>query len=395
MSGQGKNSNISGARSVVKKDYSNQKSIAVGFTKLRFAHKASGGDTGINLNSLVTPSEMALANPSPAQLAAAQLLTNKANFQLTSSVKGKLIPDLAFSVSTNMQINFLDWTADEGEIFYGEIDPVAATGIQVIDADHTRATGILPAGTTDFNVGVYEVNKYPDQQVGQLLVFLDGLPQFRNTGNATASPSADGNYQEVYSSGGLGSIIRFNEADALNDRKVIVVSTEALAFRPSNSALAVLETLAGQLDQIIPDLALATGNPEAKYQAQPNSVDLKAFGDRVLGLENKFQSIVVALNGDYTGGSIRISRSGNVVTINAISSVTHASGSARSSLSGLIPSWALPTTTVNNVYDMTGSAVYECNVSATGVFSTAYRDWTGANANLTNAEIPLITYTVA
>jgi microcystin-dependent protein len=57
------------------------------------------------------------------------------------------------------------------------------------------------------------------------------------------------------------------------------------------------ETLAGQVDLLIQDVALATGNPESRYQGQPNSVDLAAFAARVEALEAARVGVVEAFAG--------------------------------------------------------------------------------------------------
>jgi len=114
-----------GSGSYKKQDVQEQKSVILGGKKLRFAHKATAGDTGINLTALVLPPEMAaygFANPSPAALGSASLNKFRANLKLISSVKGLLIDQLSYSIGSAVQINFLDFAAEDGEIFTGLID---------------------------------------------------------------------------------------------------------------------------------------------------------------------------------------------------------------------------------------------------------------------------------
>lgn len=277
-----------GVTSIRKQDVEGSKPIAIAFQKLVFAHKATAGETGINLLSLTTPTEMSsigFVQPSPAQISAAKLLFFRKNLQIISSLRGVLQDFVSYTVSTSYQINFKDFTAAAGEIFIGIVDHAPATGLEVVDASALVASGTLPATQQDFSTGeAFEVNKYPTKQAGAVLVFVDGVQQFRNSGNATASPSADGNYQEVDNGSGLGTVIRFNDTTAY-DREILVISNGLLVNRPSASRDQIIETLAGQIDAMIPDLAAATGNPESAYQAAPNSVDLKSFGDRVHKLE--------------------------------------------------------------------------------------------------------------
>ena len=77
------------ALSYRKQDLRNQKTSAVGFSKLSFSHKATQGDTGINLLSLTMPPELAfngILNPSGSELLNANLLVYKNNITLVSSV---------------------------------------------------------------------------------------------------------------------------------------------------------------------------------------------------------------------------------------------------------------------------------------------------------------------
>lgn len=277
-----------GSLSLRKTDLENSKPIAIGFKKIVFAHKATAGDTGINLLALITPPEMSgtgFVQPTANELTAAQLLFYRKNLKLTSSSRGELMDFLSYSVASSTRINFNGFTAESGEIFIGVVDQQTITGIQVVDASPLVATGTLTSGTQDFNTGsAFQINKYPTTQIGNVIVYVDGVQQFRNTGNAVASPSADGNYQEIDNGSGLGSVIRFNTTEAY-DRNISVVSNGLLVNKPSASRDQTLESLAGQIDAMIPDLALATGNPTTTYQASPNNVDIKTFGDNVQKLQ--------------------------------------------------------------------------------------------------------------
>ena len=277
--------------SLRKKDVQEQKSIAVGFKKLVFAHKATLADTGINLNSLVAPAaEMpAHVNPSLSDLQAANLLFYKDNLTLVSSFRGLLIKDLAYRMTTNTNIQFIDFTAEDGEIFVGIIDGSAKTGQNIVDARPIVSTGLLTVGNTDYNVGTpFRVNEYPLTQSGEVIVFRNGVQQFRNVGN---SPSGEGNYYEVNAGGGLGVIIRFNNAAAGDDDSILVISNGLIAERPDGSMMAAIENIAGQMDQVIPTVAALAGVPETDFQVAPNNVDLKAFGDRVLDHEERIEDL--------------------------------------------------------------------------------------------------------
>lgn len=295
--------------SIRKRDLEGQKSLALGFKNLSFAHKAALGETGITLSALVTPSsEMpTYSAPSPTDLAGAKLFINRKNLTLVSSHKGILQQDLSYVVSSNDRINFKDFTSEDGEIFTGYIDSNSRTGLQVVDASPLVATGTVGIGATQFAVGTpYEVNKFSAQQQGAILVFVDGVLQFRNTGNAAASPSADGNYHELSS-----TVIEFNTPEAYV-RNVVVVSNGLLVNAPDDSRDAAIAVLSATIDQMVPVLADAAGVPQAQFQSQPSQPELTGFANRVFKLE-RYRTHAVDFNVladadrnlvDTTGGAV-------------------------------------------------------------------------------------------
>lgn len=271
--------------SLRKRDVAEQKSVALGFKKVYFAHKATLGDTGINLASLTLPSaEMPThVNPSPTDLLQLDLKFYQNNLTLVSSSKGLLIKDLSYTISSGSQINFKDWTADDGEIFTGVVDHNAKTSLMAVDANHINATGELAVGETDFNVGTpFEVGKFSTAQIGAVQVFRNGLIQFRNTGNS--STVLDGNYYEVPASGGLGTLIRFNVAAYGTPDNILVIANGLIIERPDASMKSEIEKVQGQVDALVPTVATLAGVPENTFQTAPNNVDLKVFGDMVLKL---------------------------------------------------------------------------------------------------------------
>ena len=221
--------------SLRKKDVKEQKTIGVGFKKLAFAHKATLGDSGFNLSSLVTPTEMSsvgFTNPTVSELQSANLLFFRNNLKLVSSHKGLLQDYLSYRVMTSDRIEFVDFTAEDGEIFTGILDHNARTNVTMVDAAPLVSTGTLAIGATDYNVGQpFETNKHPLRQVGAVLVFRNGQIQFRNPNNGTSG----GNYQEVHAGGGLGTIIRFNVAPVGQEDNILVVSNGILPIRPDRS----------------------------------------------------------------------------------------------------------------------------------------------------------------
>lgn len=296
-----------GSSSFRKKDVMEQKSIALGFKKIRWAHKATVGDTGINMNALVQPSEMAaygFTNPTATAIAGANLFTYRSNLKLVSSLRGLLVDQLSYVVNSSTQISFIDFTAEDGEIFTGWIDDSPTTSLSVVDGNQIVASGILLAGQTDFNIGTpIEINKNPASQMGSVMVFADRGLQYRKVGNIT---SGDGDYIEVPVAGGLGSLIRFNASGS--DRFITVVSNGVVAERPDGSMMAAIERVQGQVDAMVPTLAQVAGVPETTFQTGPNNVDLKQFGDEVLNqqatLDNHEARIDTLETATYVDGLI-------------------------------------------------------------------------------------------
>lgn len=276
-----------GATSIKKQEVKESRIPAIGFNKIRFLHKLTAGATSISLTSLTAPSISEAPNysaPNVSQLTAVNLAQFPDNLELVSSSRGRLIRNMAFDIAGASTITLL-YPADDGEILEGVIDPVAVTGNTIVDAKPLVASGVLTLGTTDFNVGEpFEVGKFPLTQHGSVLVFLDNQLMYRNTGNQAPGPSVEGDYYEVHAGAGLGTIIRFNTPDLVNDRNVSVISVAALAERPNGSMMAFIENVSGKVDSMIPSLAALAEVDESTFGGVTN-VDLKAFGDRVLLLE--------------------------------------------------------------------------------------------------------------
>jgi len=294
-----------GLISLRKLDVEGSKPIALGFKKLVFAHRATIGETGISLTALVTPPAMlalGFVQPTAAEITTAQLTFFRKNLRLTSSVSGEMVDYVKYTIGSNSRINFVGFTAAAGEVFVGVIDHAPVTGIQVADAAVAVSTGDLAALTVDFNtVSAFEVNKYPFTQVGSVLVYVDGVLQLRNIGNVTAAPAAPGAYQEINNGSGLGTTIRFNNT-SVSIRKIVVVSNGTLVNRSNSSRDQAIESLAGQVDVMIPYLATVAAVAQTTFQAAPNNVDIKTFADKVVALQSfRLVSTATTANGpvDY------------------------------------------------------------------------------------------------
>lgn len=274
----GKNS-----KSLTKQAVTESKLIQQGVSNLRMFHKATKGDTSINLGALSLPSELVsfAGNPSPSVVLSSLTSQQTNNIRVFSSINQELMQNLSWIISGS-SINFQNgYTADENEIFEIRIDNRIVNGNTLVDARQLGATGTLAAGQTIFNVGeAYEVGKNIGAQIGAIMVFKDGMLQHRKVGNVA---SGEGNYIEVPTAlnGQYGNTIQFDQAEDI-DTNIQVVSVGLLGEKPSVSQIQTIESLAGRIDKLVPTVAQLAGVPETDFQGAPSNVDLKSFGDTVL-----------------------------------------------------------------------------------------------------------------
>lgn len=282
-------------KSYRKKTQADDKSLAIGFKVTRFAHAPQAGDTSFSIFALTTPAQLSargFVQPTSSELEGMGLQFYRKNLTLMSTARGVMWDYLDYTVSSTGLIKFTDdfGPALENELFLGIIDPVVRTGTLVADTNFILRTGVLSAGETDFNVGkAFKVNENPGEQIGAVMVFAKGQKLWRNVGNATASPSADGNYEEVDNGAGESTLIRFNEASD-EDREIAVMSTTLSVIRPDGSINDVLEKVQGTIDKIVEVLAVVSGLDESAFFATPTYPQLKQFGDRLIAAEQDIDS---------------------------------------------------------------------------------------------------------
>ena len=177
--------------------------------------------------------------------------------------------------------------------------------------------------------------------MGAVMVVIDGDPQFRNVGNATAAPSADGDYEEVDNGAGRSSLIRMNSTSG-SDRSFHVISTATTVIRPDGSVMDEIEKQNGIIDKLVETTAVLAGVPETDFQSAPTQPQLKQFGDRLVQAESDIASndaeLAVITNGTYTPtdqgstGTLntvyeaQYMRVGNVVTVSGFFDATATSG---------------------------------------------------------------------
>ena len=173
---------------------------------------------------------------------------------------------------------------------------VDETTLRSVGVAPLTATGTLASGETDFNIGeLYRINSTPLAKVGDVEVYIAGLLQSRNSGNvASDHADADGDYQEIVSSGNYGTIIRFNSSTNA-DREVTVIGRSIYTERSDEANQQVIENINGKVSRLIPHVASLAGVEESEFSNSPTNVDLKAFGDRVIN-----NSLATAQNVNYT-----------------------------------------------------------------------------------------------
>lgn len=360
-----------GSTSLRKQDQENGRIQSVGYTKTKFATKAVAGDTGINLSSLTTPPEMStngFVNPPTSKLAGANLLFFRNNLKLTSSARGPLEDYIDYTVSSSMQINFVGFTAQENEIFVGVIDYNAQTGVAVANTTSAPVSATLAAGTTDVNLGrSFQTGKWSQANVGAVAVYKDRVLQFRNTGNS--STTLDGDYYEVDNGSGSFSIIRFNQAET-GATTIDVIPNGWVIEQNNGSMISLLEAMQGQVQNVAAVVAALAGAPLATVLgAAPSNVDLTAFGNRVLTLEQT-RAIINAANAWSAAQTFNSGLLGNTgVQINKqyVAGTTYTNGTP--TLSCAQAGW----TPVRGVFVpyQTYDGAWRLRFSATGTFTSA------------------------
>ena len=270
-----------GQRSIKKESVAESLTGSTGFISVRALHQASAGDRVIDLQALVLPD--GVTRPNPSVITQINLQKAPDNVRLEPS-NGNALQSLDWSISGASTIA-LDQPALDGQVFEITIENVARNGISLVDARPLARTFVLPAGQTDVNIGPYDFASNLSEQVGAVEVKVDGQQILRSINN---DPTQAGDYTE------LNSVIRLNVADPTRDRNVVVTSIGALVETPSDSQLALIDALQGQVEAQREVLEAVSG--QAIAQGAPTRIDLGAFGDRVFTAEQTIALINSILN---------------------------------------------------------------------------------------------------
>lgn len=268
---------------------SDAQSFAV--TKFEIFHEAAEGDKKILFNSLNRPSDMSGSNPSPSALINLNLSYTKPGIKVQSSRGFLLFPERQYTVR-NEGIYFTDdYTAMDGEIFYISIEQGPVNGNLLVNAEKNPITYVLPAGQTTISVGeVFRPGANINHNVGDVMVFAKNIQIYRNTNNSATNQDAD--YYEPNN-----QTIELNTPFS-EDVAIAVIPTSSYVERPDLSVIQRIETLAGQIDNIVPVLSDVADVDESQFQTGANSVDLKNFSDKVLQLL-AFNDAIPGLNSGF------------------------------------------------------------------------------------------------
>lgn len=257
----------------------NQSSLIpnVGAKNIDILHEATLSDTTINLQS-INPPATATANgfvpPSNTELAAINLFEFRENVEIKTN-GAVLVPYIDYTI-TNSQVVTLTTPATAAQVYHITYINAQKQGVRLVDARPLAVNGTLLDTQTDFVVGDYKVGDNINYQHGAVLVYRGQVLQLRNPANGISG----GDYQEV------AGIIRFN-TPASGNEEVSVVSVGSLVESPNGSQMARLEEVQGQVDAMVPYLAIEASVPESTFQGAPNNPDLKAFGDKVSALNRR------------------------------------------------------------------------------------------------------------
>ncbi len=283
-----------------------------GYKTIQFAHKFTGGETSLDLLNLTTPSELSssgFVNASPTEIAAAHLSVFKKNLSVSLSrgPSGLELKPFAHYITSGNQITFIGNLRDSGgaqagEILFGEIVTVPTNSIVVGDVRWIRGTRIISVGQTLINIGYpYKIGENESEgQVGVLKLKRNGVSIYRNIGNATASPSADGNFHEDDSGNGYGTTATLNvapvgQSDLIEFEVGIQISSGDMGL------WSALEAMEGSIIKLSDDAAYNFyGDTDlSRYIAtSPSAIERRAFGDlltsaieRIVTLETRRQEI--------------------------------------------------------------------------------------------------------
>ena len=261
---------------------------SLGLTSIAFCHEFdNAGETRIDFQNLNPSNEWLQSgrvNPPIQDILGSNLRFFKNNIVLVSSSKGYIQASQYYVTGTS--IEFKTFESEVGEVFEIQVLGNTSLGNMLVDSRPYKKVGILTEGYDEFHLGV-GVKIFPEQ----ITVFKDGVALTRNSDNS--STNLDGDYYMTDpSSVGISSTIKFNQMYS-TDVEIMVMLVGTFAERPTLSMMSELETIATQLDNIIPTVAALAGVPEGNFRNAANYPDLYAFS-QVLTKATTTKSIELA-----------------------------------------------------------------------------------------------------
>ena len=278
-------------------------------------------------------------------------------------------PVVKSSVRTIAAITF---TFVDGDVTVGT-DKIAETGHGMLTGDKVQFTtsGTLPAGMSlatdyyiiassanDFQIATTLANAVAGTQV-DITAAAGGGTHTLTSENVWAMLDADGFDKYIMTTGAVDHTLDLGIASTNTGRVVKV-------FKADSGAGAVIMSRA-----IVPGSDTINGDTTVGIASQYEETVLTCDGSEWFA---NYQSEIVTLDSQFTGGerAVMVTRNKNVVTITGKGIATHSSATDRSSSSGLLPTWARPTTTNATACFFGTTVLASAVISTSGVIQIQY-----------------------
>lgn len=249
---------------------------------LVFWHRCSSTDLMIDFANLTWAvgdiSSYGVQNPPAWVIINSNLGSLKSYLKITTSANRNILPDY-FDLYNSKMVFKNGFTPLEGEVFKFEVLN-ANRPLNSLEAQPIYRTGLILANTNQFDF-VDEISVPTQEARCPIQVLVDDSPVYM-TGDWTFVPQSGDSSKSR-------KIQMVNTVDY--DRQILV--TGYCVYQPNGSVTQQVETIAGQLDKVITDLAQLTNKDITEYQVVPNNIDLAAFGNTVSSILNASISVPV------------------------------------------------------------------------------------------------------
>jgi len=113
------------------------------------------------------------------------------------------------------------------------------------------------------------------------------------------------------------------------------------------------------------------------------------------GLISFYKKEAISADNDFTGGTFKVERINDMVTITITANMTHSSASTAATSAGLVPSYAQPGETLEFVYFVNATTIRGVSISSGGALTTSYFNTdTGAASSRTSSGTFGISYSI-